>query len=439
MPNVFVSYHRKDGIHPLLLCQELVQAFEEGQVFWDKKSVQLGEKFWEVIHEGVSSCEILIAVIGERWLGALREGARPDSPRNYAQREVALALEQEGIRVIPVLVGNAHMPSALQLPKGLEKLAGRNEHRIRDESWEDDVSTLIESLKDFGVPTRTQTGDESRASRRRTKGLVAGVASVTLSVALLLLAGWNANKGRNDLDEAPLRIEAESILFPEQQVGSTSRAQEVKIANPSDFEAELKTLTIHSDAADEFQILKDDCSESSLGPKETCTIQITFAPRSATRRTAILSLEEVGQVSLEGEGIEPEAPPPRIANIPAASSFPVGLYSRSEAIAASLEKAGFRTEHKSPGDDLVEECIVLQWSMPAALASHVIALVNQSIKVRYILYDKSDSHSVTLHGTFVGCPKKWAAGFRPVTQDDIRRLIGLDGLEFQEMVREFKP
>jgi hypothetical protein len=51
-----------------------------------------------------------------------------------------------GIRVIPILVGEASMPQQTDLPKNIAALAGRNAFRIRDEDFHADVDKLAVQL-----------------------------------------------------------------------------------------------------------------------------------------------------------------------------------------------------------------------------------------------------------------------------------------------------
>ena len=58
------------------------------------------------------------------------------------------ALKNERIRVIPVLIERAPMPSAQDLPPDLVGLAFRNAIELSDVRWESDVRRLIEAIED---------------------------------------------------------------------------------------------------------------------------------------------------------------------------------------------------------------------------------------------------------------------------------------------------
>ena len=75
----------------------------------------------------MGSCDALLALIGEEWLNAqdAHGNRRIDNPGDYVRVEIAAALERK-ILVIPLLVQDALMPSPLELPPQLSKLARLN-------------------------------------------------------------------------------------------------------------------------------------------------------------------------------------------------------------------------------------------------------------------------------------------------------------------------
>ena len=111
---VFISYRREETAYPAgWLFDRLADRFGRGQIFKDIDSIQLGDDFVEVITAAVGSCDVLLALIGDRWLTITDEQgrARLDDPEDFVRLELEAALTRN-VRVIPILVEGARMPRA---------------------------------------------------------------------------------------------------------------------------------------------------------------------------------------------------------------------------------------------------------------------------------------------------------------------------------------
>lgn len=145
---VFVSYRRGDAAHAAgRLVERLGQVFRRDQLFLDIDAIEPGIDFVKTISENVQSCEVLIAVIGPNWLDARDENGirRLDDPKDFVVLEIEAALLRD-IRVIPVLVDGAAMPSEWSLPPPLKPLANRNAVRLAHDRFSSDADALIRSL-----------------------------------------------------------------------------------------------------------------------------------------------------------------------------------------------------------------------------------------------------------------------------------------------------
>ena len=128
---IFVSYRRDDSSgHAGRLADRLVEHFGRNRIFVDIDTIEPGEDFVTVIENAVGSCEILIAVIGQKWLSGTGSG-QLDNPNNFVRLEIGTALRRN-IRVIPVLVQRASMPKPQDLPEDLVQLARRNAIELSD-------------------------------------------------------------------------------------------------------------------------------------------------------------------------------------------------------------------------------------------------------------------------------------------------------------------
>jgi len=151
---IFISYRRDDSAgYAGRIADRFIQHFGEDRVFrdFDFIDIELGSSSVEAIQRAVDSSEVLIAVIGKNWLTATDAAGRKrlENPDDYVRIEIATALKRN-MRVIPLLVQGASMPSADELPEDLAPLVHRNAFELHDSShdssWGDDLGRLISAL-----------------------------------------------------------------------------------------------------------------------------------------------------------------------------------------------------------------------------------------------------------------------------------------------------
>jgi hypothetical protein len=175
---VFISYRRQDTSSPAgRLYDRLAYRLGDDHVFIDVDTVAPGLDFGDVITGAVSTCEVLIAVIGPRWLTATDEDGRRrlDDPDDIVRLEIEAALERN-IRVIPVLVEGAVIPRRQQLPEGLAGLARRNAVTLRHESFRSDVDRLLATIEPI---LRVPVPQRAEPERRRPEATPAASPSKT--------------------------------------------------------------------------------------------------------------------------------------------------------------------------------------------------------------------------------------------------------------------
>jgi hypothetical protein len=114
----------------------------------DVDTIEPGVDFVETIEESVGSCDVLVAVIGNRWLTSSdREGERRiNLPQDFVRLEIATALSRN-VRVIPVLVDGASMPRATELPGELQLLVRRNALELSHNRFNADSERLITAIE----------------------------------------------------------------------------------------------------------------------------------------------------------------------------------------------------------------------------------------------------------------------------------------------------
>ena len=124
MTGIFISYRQADAkAWAISLRDDLAEVFGDDQVFLDKDTLHAGN--WrEQIQRALDRCKVVLVVIGPRWLTIADEQKRPrvNLPDDVHRQEIGLALGRSDLTVIPVLVDDAPMPRAEQLPADLRKL-----------------------------------------------------------------------------------------------------------------------------------------------------------------------------------------------------------------------------------------------------------------------------------------------------------------------------
>ena len=146
---LFINYRREDTApYAGRLYDRLTARFGEGQVFIDIDQIAPGEDFVEAINSKIAACDVVIVSIGPDWLAATDSSGRRrlDDSEDFVRMEIVAALERK-IRVIPVLVGGARMPTKQDLPEALAPLARRNAIELSETRFHADVNRLIEAIE----------------------------------------------------------------------------------------------------------------------------------------------------------------------------------------------------------------------------------------------------------------------------------------------------
>jgi hypothetical protein len=144
---IFISYRRQETAWPARqLYDVLVKHFAAEQVFKDVDNIDPGDDFVERVAAAVGSCDVLLVLIGPQWLAISDENGhrRLDSPEDYVRLEIETALTRK-IRVIPILVDEARIPRANELPRTLAPLVRRNAVEINPITF--DTKRLIATVR----------------------------------------------------------------------------------------------------------------------------------------------------------------------------------------------------------------------------------------------------------------------------------------------------
>lgn len=193
---IFVSYRREDaGGHVLALLPLLRARFGARRVFKDTDSIPPGVDFLAALKGELASCAAMLVVIGRDWLtveDARRGTRRLDNPDDLVRLEVSTALENTGIRVVPVLVEGARMPGPDDLPADLRPLVWRNAVEVSDSRFNADADALIRVLEEV-------CGRQSDPRRRAARiGIAAAVVLLAGALTALTLVLSTADGGSRD-------------------------------------------------------------------------------------------------------------------------------------------------------------------------------------------------------------------------------------------------
>lgn len=158
---IFISYRRSDARGDVrAIYNRLVTEFGADQVFLDAGAIGPGQDFEDLINHALEGARAFLVVIGPSWLQELNARAQEKqggAAVDYVRQEIAHALANPELNVIPVLMGGVAFPGADALPADLRGLARRNAVRINDSSqraWESSVDELIDGIRREGVPGR---------------------------------------------------------------------------------------------------------------------------------------------------------------------------------------------------------------------------------------------------------------------------------------------
>jgi hypothetical protein len=222
---IFISYRRQETNWPAKYVYDiLVEHFPAEQVFKDVDSIEPGEDFVERITAAVSSCDVLLALIGPQWLTITDENGqrRLDNPDDYIRLEIETALTRK-IRLIPILVDDARMPQANQLPETLASLTRRNAVEIDPLTF--DTKRLITAVQKTLAEEqpRQQAEEQARRQAEEQNRRQIGRPSRAVVVPPLVAWGWQRRHRAVAGTSTPGEVDTAADRLAEQTLESWSR------------------------------------------------------------------------------------------------------------------------------------------------------------------------------------------------------------------------
>lgn len=127
MPKIVISYRRRDSeVFSGRIYDRLTQHYGKHSIFIDIDKIPYGDDFSKFIYRQFKEADVLLVVIGPNWLEIASDGtSRILKVDDWVRIEIETALRQK-VRIIPLLINRAQMPSEADLPESLIDLPKTN-------------------------------------------------------------------------------------------------------------------------------------------------------------------------------------------------------------------------------------------------------------------------------------------------------------------------
>jgi len=123
---ITISYRREDSEAITgRIFDRLATHYGREAVFRDIDSIPASVNFREYLNDVLEHSDIVLAIVGPRWIGARRGQSRLADENDFVRIEVEAALRKR-VPLIPVFVMKARMPQRDQLPESLKNFADHN-------------------------------------------------------------------------------------------------------------------------------------------------------------------------------------------------------------------------------------------------------------------------------------------------------------------------
>ncbi|HEY2189220.1 MAG TPA: CHASE2 domain-containing protein, partial [Caldimonas sp.] len=204
---VFISYRRDDSmVTAALLHRELAGRPEFADAFMDLDDIGYGADFIAAIDAALHDADVVVVVIGPRWIEMLQARLRGD---DWVRHEVATALRLRGagaragraaLRIVPVLIGGAAPPAESALPADLAPLARLGMLKFDERALKASINSLLETVQEEGFEGKVRRLQDEQRKLEEQRLLLEGerqhwsrarIASVGAAFALFVAAILN--------------------------------------------------------------------------------------------------------------------------------------------------------------------------------------------------------------------------------------------------------
>ncbi len=151
---IFICYRRADSREVAgRIYDWLIERFGRSHVFRDVSSLEAGTSFPEELKRSLRQSDVLLVVVGDRWVMDSQGRRRLDDENDWVRQEICEALEQR-ITIVPVLVEQTVMPEADMLPREIEPFAAIEALSVRDRDFDHDFERLVTTICESARRTR---------------------------------------------------------------------------------------------------------------------------------------------------------------------------------------------------------------------------------------------------------------------------------------------
>ena len=170
MPRITISYRRDDsGVITGRIFDRLAAHFGREAVFRDIDNIPPGVDFRRHIDQVLDESDIILAIVGPKWVGPRAGQSRLASAADPVRLEIETALRKDK-PLIPVLVLRAAMPRPEQLPETLNDFAYRNAVQVdAGQDFDHHIGRLIRAMERIL---------EIEAEEEATEGVAAAAAAI---------------------------------------------------------------------------------------------------------------------------------------------------------------------------------------------------------------------------------------------------------------------
>jgi len=272
---IFVNYRRDDVPGDARGVRDGMAAkFGKANVFMDVDNLLVGQRFDVELAKALDACDLLIAVIGPRWVDLLKERTA-SGERDYVREEIAAALARK-ITVIPVRVGREGsmpaLPRAGDLPEDIRDLVLHQKLDVAHERFGRDMAELIDGI----VAVRKALAAGERPGRPTAvpwswvgAGAMAVLAIGYVSAAQLgVPVPWPAGPATRATDDASRAAEAARVKAAAERLADAEAKLAAEQKARAGAEARAKQLADAADKARRDQDTREKAARDETARKK---------------------------------------------------------------------------------------------------------------------------------------------------------------------------